>query len=200
MNPGVVDLAVEPTSIPGLSRVRVKQVADERGVVREFFRLSAFHALGAAVPGGWPQLNVTTSGHGVIRGIHAEAIDKYVMVGAGTIYAVIVDLRPGSSTAGAAQAFDLGPGDGLVVSAGLGNSFQTTSPGGSTYLYWFSGEWQPGMVGSAATPLDPALAAQGIRWPVPIDPANRSLISEKDAKAPLIAEVVATDGGRGQRQ
>lgn len=192
----VRDLEVADTTIPGLLRVTVKRVADERGVVREFFRRSAFAAAALPVPPAWPQLNVTTTRYGVIRGIHAEAMDKYVMLGAGTVFAVIVDLRVGSPIAGRAEAFALGPGEGLFVPAGLGNSFQTTSPEGSTYVYCFSEEWQPGMPGCAATPLDPALEQAGIRWPIAIDPTDRSLLSEKDATAPTIAGALSSLGSQ----
>jgi dTDP-4-dehydrorhamnose 3,5-epimerase len=187
---GNPQLVAKETRIAGLWHVCVKQAVDDRGVVREFFRRSAFGEAGVPVGEGWPQINVTSSKRGVLRGIHAEAMDKYVMLGAGEAYAAVVDLRPDSPTAGEAEGFELAPGDGLFVSAGLGNSFQTTSAE-STYVYWFSDEWRPGMPGFGADPLDPALAAHGITWPIPVDRGDRGSISEKDATAPTIADCIA---------
>lgn len=188
---GVEDLRAEPTPLEGCWRLRMRQAGDERGVVREFYRRSALTALGIGVPQRLAQVNATVSGHGALRGIHAEAVTKLVMLAWGSAVAVIVDLRPDAPTAGRPVAFEMHPGDGLLLAAGLGNSFQTTSPDGSLYLYAFDEEWRPGMPGRAATPLDPALADAGIRWPIPVDPDDRSRISAKDAAAPTIAECLA---------
>lgn len=185
------DLEVRPTALDGCWVLRMKEAGDERGTVREFYRRSALADLGIGVPTRLAQVNATRSGHGALRGIHAEAITKVVMLAWGTATSVIVDLRPDSPTAGRPVRIDMVPGDGLVLAPGLGNSFQTTSPEGSLYLYGFDEEWRPGMPGRAATPLDPALAAAGIHWPVPVDAADRSRISHKDATAPTIAACLA---------
>ena len=43
------------------------------------------------------------------------------------------------------------------------------------------------MAGTALTPLDSELK---IDWPIPIDAENREQISEKDAKAPRLRELI----------
>lgn len=43
------------------------------------------------------------------------------------------------------------------------------------------------MSGVALTPLDPEL---GIEWPIPIVLGNLDQVSEKDAKAPTLKEII----------
>lgn len=162
----------EPTKIDGLWRTELKQVADARGVMREAYRESEFVATGLPSLGARPQTNCTETRRGGLRGIHGELAHKLVGVVAGEVYAVVVDLRPASPTAGEWLDFPLGPGDGLFVSRGLGNSFQSVSEAPSQYVYVFEEEWRPDMPGVHVTPLDPAL---GIAWPL------EPVISEKDA-------------------
>src|SRR5581483_6610454 len=123
MNP----LQATPTKFEGLWQVQFKVIEDERGSVMEFYRQSEFAAAGLPTLGDRPQVNAPLSVKGALRGIHAEAAHKLVSVAAGKVYAVIVDLRTGSPTAGQWQGFELARGQGLFVSSGLGNSFQSIS-------------------------------------------------------------------------
>jgi len=182
----VVDLAVEPTAIDGLVVLTMKQVTDERGTVREFFRESAFTAAGFPTLGPWLQVNVTETDQGGLRGLHAEAMQKLVAVVAGAAFGAYVDLRPGSPTRGTVVTAELVPGTQVLVPRGVANGFQATAPGPSQYLYCFDQEWAPGMAGQSCNPLDPAL---GIDWPLPIDRADRAQISEKDLNAPCFADL-----------
>jgi dTDP-4-dehydrorhamnose 3,5-epimerase len=182
----IVPMAVEPTAIAGLLRITTKSVTDERGTVREFFRTSAFSDVGVPIPDRWAQLNLTYTAHGGIRGLHGEAADKLIGIAAGSAFGAWVDARPGSATYGAVVTQALTVGVQMFVPSGVCNGFQATSPDGCQYLYCFGVEWVPGMAGVAVNPLDPALA---IPWPVPVDPADLSLVSAKDAAAPKFAEL-----------
>ena len=162
----------EATSIDGLWTIELKQFADVRGVIREAYRHSDFEAAGLPSLGDRPQTNATETNRGGLRGIHAEDMHKFVTVVAGEVYAVVVDLRPGSATAGQWVGFGLTAGRGLFVSRGLGNAFQSISDEPSQYVYVFDREWAPGMPGVHVTPLDPALR---IEWPL------EPILSEKDA-------------------
>ena len=57
---------------------------------------------------------------------------------------------------------------------------------GTQYAYCFDREWQPGMPGSAFTPLDPLVVD---RWPIRIDPDDRAQISVKDREAATFAQL-----------
>lgn len=179
-------MSATPTKIEGLWQLELKTIPDERGSVLEFYRQSEFEALGLPDLGERPQTNAPLSVKGAIRGIHAEYAHKFVAVAAGEVYAVIVDLRPDSPTAGKWQGFNLTRSKGLFVSKGLGNSFQSVSEEPSVYLYYFEQEWQPGMPGVACNPLDSDLA---IDWP--IKEGNGMIISDKDRSNPSLKTVLS---------
>lgn len=174
----MTDLAATPTAIDGLLVLTQKQVADERGVVREFFRESAYAAFGRFGP--WRQINVTETVRGAVRGLHGEQMVKLIACISGEAFGVYLDAREGSPTSGALVTVDLRPGTQVLVPAGVCNGFQAVSER-CQYLYCFDDEWRPGMTGVGFNPLDPGLA---IAWPLPIDPADRSQVSAKDGAAP----------------
>ncbi|MEX0881690.1 MAG: dTDP-4-dehydrorhamnose 3,5-epimerase family protein [Candidatus Saccharimonadales bacterium] len=183
MNPP--QLKVGKTSLEGLYKIQFKVIEDERGSVMEFYRQSEFAAAGLPSLGERPQINAPLSVKGTLRGIHAEDAHKLVSVAAGKIYAVIVDLRKDSPTVGKWEGYELQRGQGLFVSRGLGNSFQSISDEPSIYLYYFEKEWHPGMPGASCNPLDAELA---IKWPIP--EGQGMIISEKDRSNPSLKEVL----------
>lgn len=180
----VLAFDVAGTSIDGLLVLRMKQVTDERGAVREFFRASAFGEAGVHV-GPWLQVNVTETARGAIRGLHGEAMVKLVSVASGRAHGAYVDARPGSATYGMVVEVELAPGTQVLVPAGVCNGFQALEDA-TQFLYCFDTEWTPGMPGVACTPLDPALA---IGWPLAVDPDDPAQGSAKDRSAPAFAEL-----------
>jgi dTDP-4-dehydrorhamnose 3,5-epimerase len=188
MSVHITELQTSGTDIEGLLICTLKQVSDERGTVREFYRASAYaDGLGGAVElPAWRQINVTESRYGAIRGMHGESMIKLVSCVAGHAYGAYLDARPDSASYGAVVTVELAPGTQVLVPAGVCNGFQSVSEQGTQYLYCFTEEWRPGMAGIAYTPLDEALE---FHWPVPIDPADPSQISAKDAGAPRFSEL-----------
>jgi dTDP-4-dehydrorhamnose 3,5-epimerase len=182
----IVDFTAATSAIDGLFVITMKQVTDERGTVREFYRESAFVDAGLPSLGPWVQVNATETRQGGIRGLHAEDMNKLVAVVAGEAHGAYVDLRDGSATKGQVVTVTLRPGTQVLVPSGVANGFQATAPGVTQYLYCFDQEWAPGMSGRACTPLDPAL---GIAWPIPVDADDRAQVSEKDLNAPLLADL-----------
>jgi dTDP-4-dehydrorhamnose 3,5-epimerase len=183
----VVEMHVRATPIEGLVAITMKQVTDERGTVREFYRESAFVDAGLPSLGPWVQVNVTASHRGAIRGMHGENMSKLVAVASGEAHGAYVDTRPGSSTRGQVWTTTLRPGDQVLVPPGVANGFQATAEGETQYLYCFDHEWVPGMAGVSCSPVDPAL---GIDWPVPVDVTDRAQISQKDLDAPTLADAL----------
>lgn len=176
---------VTPTKINGLFQFNLKVFEDDRGSVMEFYRQSEFEVAGLPSLGDRPQVNAPLTVKGAVRGIHAEFAHKYVAVARGTVYAAIVDLRKDSETAGQWLGFTLNRGDGLFISKGLGNSFQSVSDEPSTYLYYFEQEWKPDMPGTSCNPLDPTL---NIAWP--IKEGDGMILSEKDRNNPSLQEAM----------
>jgi len=186
----IVEFETRRTSIDGLVVVTMKQVTDERGTVRELFRASAFADLTGLGP--FRQINVTETRRGGLRGLHAEAMTKLVAVAAGEALGAYVDLRADSPTRGNVETVRLVPGVQVLVPEGVGNGFQAVAEA-TQYVYCFDREWQPGMAGTACSPLDPAL---GIDWPLPVDRDDRAQISAKDLAAPTLAELGIDRGDR----
>ncbi|MDZ7675242.1 MAG: dTDP-4-dehydrorhamnose 3,5-epimerase [Acidimicrobiales bacterium] len=187
----IVDFAVEHTAIEDLVVLTMKQVTDDRGTVREFYRESAFAEAGLPSLGPWVQVNLTETRRGAIRGMHGESMHKLVAVAAGRAHGAYVDARAGSATFGAVVTLDLEPGVQVLVPPGVCNGFQAVSDP-MQYAYCFDVEWQPGMSGVALTPLDPAL---GIEWPLSVDPDDPALVSAKDRDAPTLADLRASLAG-----
>ena len=166
--------AIEHTDIAGLLVIRMRQVGDERGTIRELFRTSAFADAGVAA-GPWLQINATETTQGATRGLHGEALGANV------------DVRANSSTRGKVVTVPLVKGTQVLVPPGVCNGFQSIGPGTSQYLYCFDAEWVPGMPGVAVNPLDPDL---GIVWPLPVDVTDRAQLSAKDAALPRLRDVL----------
>ncbi|MBN2624075.1 MAG: dTDP-4-dehydrorhamnose 3,5-epimerase family protein [Acidimicrobiales bacterium] len=181
--PDIREFSVERTAIADLWLISMKEVTDERGTVREFYRESAFRDAGLPSLGPWLQVNVTETRKGALRGLHAEDMYKLVAVVAGEAFGAYVDTRTGSPTFGTVETVWLTKGTQVLVPNGVGNGFQSVSDEPTQYVYCFDHEWVPGMAGTAVNPLDPAL---GIDWPLPVDTSDPSQISAKDAaQAPL---------------
>jgi dTDP-4-dehydrorhamnose 3,5-epimerase len=181
MGTRITEMAVDTTEIDGLVVITMKQAADDRGVVREFYRESGWLAMGLPSLGPWVQVNITETKPGALRGLHGEQMHKLVAIASGEAFGAYVDARTDSPTHGNVVTVRLTAGHQVLVPKGVCNGFQSVGDTPTQYLYCFDNEWAPGMAGTAVNPLDPAL---GIDWPLPIDTEDRSQISEKDATLP----------------
>ena len=185
------------TAIDGLFVIDMKEARDERGVIREFYRESAFEEAGLPSLGPWLQINLTETARGALRGLHGEKMYKLVGVAAGEAFGAYVDVRPDSASCGKVETVQLVAGTQVLVPPGVCNGFQSISPGVTQYLYAFDAEWVEGMAGAAVNALDPALA---IAWPLPVDLADAAGISEKDRRLPTLGEVLGeADGAADSR-
>jgi dTDP-4-dehydrorhamnose 3,5-epimerase len=160
---------------------------DQRGAFLEWFREAEFRA-GLGYRMDVAQANCSVSRRGVIRGIHFADVPpgqaKYVTCAAGAILDVVVDLRVGSPDFGRWQAVQLDAGSrrALYIGEGLGHAFVALSDE-ATVLYLCSTPYAPARE-HGVHPLDPAI---GITWP----PGMDTVLSEKDAAAPSLAEAEA---------
>lgn len=188
MATSIQPFTVTPTEIEGLFVLRMKQIADERGTIREFYRESAFVASGLPSLGPWLQVNLTETRQGAIRGLHGEDMSKLVAIAEGRAFGAYVDARPGSATWGKLVTVELTKGMQVLVPNGVCNGFQSVSDGVTQYIYCFDQEWRPGMTGAALNPLDPDL---DIPWPLPVDVEDRAQISEKDSSLPSLIDLKA---------
>jgi dTDP-4-dehydrorhamnose 3,5-epimerase len=160
---------------------------DGRGSFLEWFRDAEFHeAVGYRMDVA--QANCSVSRRGVIRGIHFSDVPpgqaKYVTCASGAIIDVVVDLRVGSPGFGRWQAVRLDDETrrAVYIAEGLGHAFVALSEQ-ATVLYLCSTPYAPSRE-HGVHPLDPDV---GIAWP----PGVETVLSEKDAAAPSLAEAVA---------
>jgi dTDP-4-dehydrorhamnose 3,5-epimerase len=180
-------ISTRATGIDGLTVIVMKEVREPRGIVREFYRESAFVEAGLPSLGPWVQINVTETKRGSLRGLHGEDMFKLVAVVAGEAFGAYVDARPESPTCGKVVTVRLVEGTAVLVPRGVCNGFQAVNPGSTQYLYAFDSEWRPGMAGIAVNALDPAL---GIDWPLAVTLDDETSISPKDRGLPTFEEAL----------
>jgi dTDP-4-dehydrorhamnose 3,5-epimerase len=147
--------------IPGAWVHTAIRFGDSRGFFEEQFKLSLIESqVGRTFP--VKQVNQSRSGKGVIRGIHwtdsPEGQAKYVSCINGSMWDVVVDLRPGSPTYGQWDAETITPENGksVLISEGLGHVFLALEED-TVANYLCTSEYNPS-ADKTVNPLDPILA------------------------------------------
>ncbi len=175
-------MKVIETSLPGCVVFEPQVFGDERGFFFESFNTDklAGHGLRPAFVQG----NVSSSTHGVLRGLHYQwprPQGKYVSVIEGEVLDVAVDIRRGSPTFGQSTSVLLNAENRrhFWIPEGFAHGFVTLSERAVfTYLC------------TATYDRD---ADAGIRWndaTLAIDwPVSEPRLSDKDARAPFLADV-----------
>jgi len=186
------------TTIAGPLLITPRVFGDDRGFFFESWNQRAFAAAleadGQAVP-DFVQDNHSRSSRGVLRGLHYQLPPhpqgKLVRCVLGEIFDVAVDIRRGSATFGQWVGARLSASNQqqLWVPAGFAHGFLTLSEHAEV-LYKTTDFWSRDCE-RAIRWDDPQL---GITWP-PLQAAAAAapLLSEKDASAPLLAELNDSD-------
>ncbi len=168
------------TKLRGAFVVDLERLDDERGFFARSFCQEEFRARGLKT--AIAQSNVSFNRKmGTLRGMHFQkrprAEAKLVRCTRGSIYDVIIDLRPDSVTFCKWTGIELSAdnGTGLYIPEGFAHGFQALSDNTELYYHMFTAydpEWQRGVRWD-----DPAF---GITWPLP-----DAIISERDRSFPL---------------
>ena len=168
--------------------ITMKQVEDERGTVREFYRESAWVSMGLPSLGPWLQVNVTETKPGAVRGLHGEQMHKLVAVASGEAFGAYVDarhrladVRPGGH--GAADGRHAGARAERACATGSSRSATRRRSTCTASTTNGSRAWPA----TAVNPLDPALGITG-RCRSTSD--DRSIISEKDVTLPAVQDTL----------
>lgn len=160
---------------------------DARGFFVEWYKMEIFSSI-SSKPFIPVQANLSKSNGGVIRGIHFSIAPsgqaKWITCSSGSLWDVVVDIRPHSPTFLKWEANTLAAGDGksIFISEGLGHAFMALE-NETTISYLLSSPYSPRFE-MAINPFDPEI---GIKWPK----SNISL-SARDQAAPLLREVLDT--------
>ena len=159
--------------IPQIDGVRISQVeysSDERGAFIKYHPVREFESrLDSVAVSINPNL-------GTIRGLHFQvepfAEEKLVTCFQGSIFDVIVDLRPNSKTLGKCRTFELSAKNRLQVylPKGIAHGFQTLMPH-SIIHYSLTSIYSP----TSSFAIDP-FGDFGFDWPL-----KDSLVSQRDS-------------------
>jgi dTDP-4-dehydrorhamnose 3,5-epimerase len=177
-------LKVIETALPGALIIEPTVFGDARGFFYESYNKRQWQDAG--IEAEFIQTNVSRSARGVLRGLHYQwphPQGKLVSVLEGEVYDVAVDIRRGSPTFGQSASVMLTAENHrhFWVPEGFAHGFCVLSEF-ATFTY-------------QCTALYDAKADAGIRWndaALGIDwPVSDPLLSEKDGKTPLLAEVAA---------
>lgn len=178
----------QKTEILGLLRIKPFYAPDERGYLSKTFEKTIFaeHGINLAP---WEELR-SCSRKGVLRGLHFQrrhSQDKLVQVLHGAVYDVAVDLRPGSETFGKWEGFYLTAENHqlLYIPKGFAHGFLALEDD-TLFSYLCGDRYDPESDGGICWD-DPQLA---VNWP--LDRVEQTIISEKDAALPTLAEYRAS--------
>jgi dTDP-4-dehydrorhamnose 3,5-epimerase len=172
------------TDIPDLLVFEPKVFEDSRGFFFESYSEKILKESG--INNRFVQDNQSSSSYGVIRGLHYQlpphAQTKFVRVLQGSVLDVVVDLRKGSPAFGKVFTIVLSEENKkqLYVPAGFAHGFSVLSER-AQLLYKCDAFYNKESEGGIAY-NDPAL---NIDWQIP---ANKVIVSEKDAVLPSLAE------------
>jgi dTDP-4-dehydrorhamnose 3,5-epimerase len=177
-------MKVIQTSLPGAVVIEPQVFGDARGFFYESYNQAKY--ADAGITAKFVQSNVSRSSKGVLRGLHYQWPNpqgKLVSVLEGEVYDVAVDIRRGSPT--------FGQWAGVMLTADNHRHFWI--PEGFAHGFCVLSEYAT--FSYQCTALYDAKADAGVRWndaALGIDwPISAPQLSEKDLKAPLLADIPA---------
>ena len=172
-------MIINPTDIPGAYLVELQPRQDERGFFARSWCAREFSERG--LEERLAQCNISFNDRrGTLRGMHYQADPfpeaKLVRCTHGSIFDVVLDLRPGSPTYLAWRGFELTRTNrrALYVPAGCAHGFQSLEDE-TEVLYHMSEFFHPEQARGVRW-NDPAF---GIQWPLP-----QPILSARDAGYP----------------
>ena len=178
-------MQIKDTVLPGVKVLTPQRFGDARGFFSESWnrRLLADHGIDLDFVQDNHSLSAAVN---TVRGLHFQAPphaqDKLVRCGQGALFDVIVDIRKGSPAFGQWVGVELSAENGaqVLVPKGCLHGFVTRHPG-TEIIYKCTDYYAPDCEGAVRFD-DPAI---GIAW----DLTGAPVLSEKDAAAPLLAEI-----------
>jgi dTDP-4-dehydrorhamnose 3,5-epimerase len=175
-------MEVLPTRLGGLVLLEPRTFPDERGYFLETYSRSRY--VEAGIDADFIQDNHSRSHRGSIRGMHFQRTPgqpKLVRCARGSVFDVVIDVRPSSPTFGEWESFELDDKRHrqLYIPIGFAHGLQALEDD-TDFVYKVGSLYDPG-------------AEVGIRWddpdlaiPWPIDPA---IVSARDRENPVLRDI-----------
>ncbi len=187
-------MQILPLSIPGAYRILLDPKTDPRGFFARTYDKAVFEQNGLVT--SWVQENHSFSAKkGTVRGLHFQkspySETKLVRVAQGSIYVVLLDIRPESPMFGKWEGAEISAENSTMLYAPKGMAMgMCTLTDCCSLLYKMDAEYKPE---SARTIRwdDPELK---IRWPLDQPP----VLSDKDRSAPLFREYLKSECQAGK--
>jgi dTDP-4-dehydrorhamnose 3,5-epimerase len=173
------------TELDGVCLLRPDVFKDERGVFLETYNRERHRQNG--LEHDWVQDNLSSSRHGVVRGLHYQlgphAQSKIVQAVWGRILDVVVDIRKGSPTFGRHVAVELDSEERvqILIPRGFAHGFSVLSE--SAVVMYKTDDYYHKASESGIRYDDPGL---GIDWRIP---ADQRVVSSKDLELPLFSQL-----------
>jgi dTDP-4-dehydrorhamnose 3,5-epimerase len=181
-------MLIHTTPLAGSALIELKRLEDDRGFFARAFCRQEF--VDAGLEPAVEQCNISFNHHaGTLRGFHYQlepnAEAKTIRCFRGSIYDVIVDLRPDSPTYLQHFGAELNEDNRLAmhIPKNFAHAYLTLTPDAET-MYQVSTPYTPGAERGLRFD-DPTL---GVNWPVRVEH-----VSDKDASWPLLADVSVED-------
>lgn len=176
-------MKVTPTALPEVLLLEPRVFEDPRGAVWESYNRRSF-AQATGIDVEFVQDNHSRSRRNILRGLHYQLgrpQGKLVRVVHGEIYDVAVDLRRSSPSFGRWAGFRLSQSSSTMawIPPGFGHGLLALSETAEV-LYKMTDFWSREDE-RAVLWSDPQI---GVKWPI----AGAPILSEKDAKAPSLAQ------------
>jgi len=176
-------MKLRPLAIAGAYAIDLEPIYDARGSFARTFD-AAFMLECGLVSVFTVEAVAANERAGTIRGLHFQFAPhretKIVRALSGTIYDVIVDLRPDCATFGMSIGLELtaATGTAVYIPAGCAHGYQTCSDNTSAW-YAIAGDYRPDLAGGIRYD-DPRCA---IGWPLPV-----TVVSAADRRLPTFDE------------
>jgi dTDP-4-dehydrorhamnose 3,5-epimerase len=176
-----------PTSIPDIFFIEPKVFSDSRGFFYESYSRRDMELMG--ISDDFVQDNQSCSAKGVVRGLHFQIRHpqgKLIRILRGSIYDVVVDIRKRSPTFGKSIGFEISAHDFRMIWVPVGFAHGFLSLEDHTEVLYKTTDFYYPEYDAGIRWNDPNL---GIYWPLAQYGISSAIISEKDAKLPLLNEI-----------
>ena len=174
------------TSLPDIFFIEPTVFSDSRGFFYESYTRRDMELIG--IRDDFVQDNQSCSVKGVVRGLHFQIRHpqgKLVRVLRGSIYDVVVDIRKRSPTFGTSIGFEISAQNFRMIWIPVGFAHGFLSLEDHTDVLYKTTDFYNPEYDAGIRWNDPDLA---INWPLAQYGISSAIISEKDAKLPLLKE------------